>query len=436
MKSNMKKILSGTLLLACILNYSYAQSPQTTKRRCSSAELYQQMLRNDPAFAKNQKQIEEFTQNFIRNGGAAYETGKTGAVIYTIPVVVHVVYKTSAQNISDAQINSQITVLNKDYQKLNSDVSKVPSVWQPLVADVQVKFCLATINPTGGATTGIIRKSTTKTSFTDNNDVKFTSRGGDDAWDSKKYLNLWVCNLASGLLGYAQFPGGNVKTDGVVIDHAAFGTTGTAAYPFNLGRTATHEVGHWLNLRHIWGDDGVGCNGSDLVGDTPNQADEHYGCATFPAVSCSNGPNGDMFMNYMDYSDDRCMYMFTNGQKTRMHATLQSGGSRNSVTTSGKCGTQPRSVTINTSSALSVTPNPVVTSLASVSYRLGSSAAVQLLVADMYGNNQRTINMGTQAAGTYNVQPAELSQLKNGLYLIKLIANGEEIAATRFMVSR
>ena len=148
MKSNMKKILSGTLLLACILNYSYAQSPQTTKRRCSSAELYQQMLRNDPAFAKNQKQIEEFTQNFIRNGGAAYETGKTGAVIYTIPVVVHVVYKTSAQNISDAQINSQITVLNKDYQKLNSDVSKVPSVWQPLVADVQVKFCLATINPT------------------------------------------------------------------------------------------------------------------------------------------------------------------------------------------------------------------------------------------------------------------------------------------------
>lgn len=432
----MKKILTGATLLACVMNFSYAQSPQTTKKRCGSAEIYQQMLQNDPQFARNQKQIEEFTQNFIRNGGSASETSKTGAVIYTIPVVVHVVYKTTAQNISDAQINSQITALNKDYQKLNSDVSKVPSVWQPLVADIQVKFCLATINPTGGATNGIVRKSTTTTSFTDNDNVKFSSKGGDDAWDSKKYLNLWVCNLGSGLLGYAQFPGGKVTTDGVVIDYTAFGTTGAAAYPYNLGRTATHEIGHWLNLRHIWGDDGTACTGSDLVGDTPNQADEHYGCATFPAVSCSNGPNGDMFMNYMDYSDDRCMYMFTTGQKDRMQATLKTGGSRNSVTTSGKCGAQPPQFIHTSAASINVVPNPVVSGVATVTYKLENAANIQLLVSDMYGNAQKNINIGAQTAGSYNIQPAELSQLKDGVYLIKLIANGEEIATTRFMVSR
>jgi hypothetical protein len=131
-----------------------------------------------------------------------------------------------------------------------------------------------------------------------------------------------VCQLSGGLLGYAQFPGGPAQTDGVVIRHSGFGTTGTAAAPFDRGRTATHEIGHWANLFHIWGDDGTGCNGTDEVADTPNQADENYGCPTFPSISCNNGPNGDMFMNYMDYVDDEAMVMFTAGQVSRMNATL------------------------------------------------------------------------------------------------------------------
>ncbi len=131
-----------------------------------------------------------------------------------------------------------------------------------------------------------------------------------------------MCQLQSGLLGYAQFPGGAASTDGVVITHTGFGTNGTATAPFALGRSATHEIGHWLNLFHIWGDDGGGCTGSDFVADTPNQADHNFGCPTFPSVTCSNGPNGDMFMNYMDYTDDACMFMFTAGQVTRMDATL------------------------------------------------------------------------------------------------------------------
>ena len=108
----------------------------------------------------------------------------------------------------------------------------------------------------------------------------------------------------------------------VVILHSAFGTTGTAAAPFDRGRTATHEIGHWLNLYHIWGDDGTGCNGSDEVDDTPNCAGPNTGFLTFPSISCDNGPDGDMFMNYMDYTDDACMCMFTAEQVARIQATL------------------------------------------------------------------------------------------------------------------
>jgi hypothetical protein len=142
-----------------------------------------------------------------------------------------------------------------------------------------------------------------------------------DPRPTTKYLNFWICNLGEGLLGYAQFPGGPAKTDGVVILYTAFGTTGAAAAPFNLGRTATHEVGHWLNLRHIWGDK-TDCSGSDQVSDTPKAQMPNYGTPTWPHISCNNGPNGDMFMNYMDYVDDAAMFMFTQGQAARLNATL------------------------------------------------------------------------------------------------------------------
>lgn len=427
----MKRLLLAAALFGSLT--SEAQESQfQTRKRCSSGEMYQQMLKDDPLFARNQAAIEAFTQQYVLN----QQQSKVAAPIFTIPVVVHVVYKTTAQNISDAQINSQIAVLNKDFQKLNSDVTKVPSVWTSLVADVQVNFCLATKNPTGGNTNGIVRKSTTKTSFSTNNDVKFNSRGGDDAWDSKKYLNLWVCNLGNGILGYAQFPGGSASTDGVVIDYQAFGTSGSADYPFNLGRTATHEVGHWLNLKHIWGDDGNGCNGSDQVGDTPNQGNENYGCKTFPIISCNNGPNGDMFMNYMDYSDDRCMYMFTTGQKTRMHAVLN--GSRNSVTTSGKCGPTPPSLMNQNSSSsmLSIIPNPIVSGTATISFDLAGAASVQIVITDMFGNTKQSLQTTFMQAGKHQFVPGELAKLQNGIYLLKLIANGQQIASTQFIVQK
>ena len=243
-----------------------------------------------------------------------------------IPVVVHVIWNTAAQNISDAQIASQIDVLNRDYRRTNPDVGNTPAVFLPLTADARIEFFLATVDPNGAQTTGIDRRQTTFASFSDNDAIKSASTGGADAWPADRYLNIWTAprltSAIGDLLGYAQFPGGAAATDGVVILHSAFGTVGTAAPPFHLGRTSTHEIGHWLNLNHIWGDDGTGCSGTDNVADTPNQGGFNAGTPAFPHVSCSNGPNGDMFMNYMDYVDDPAMFMFTAGQVARMQAAL------------------------------------------------------------------------------------------------------------------
>jgi len=316
-------------LLTLVVCFFIVGSVFSQKRNCGSADYLQKQLHNVPGFAEQRRAIDEFEQ---RIQGQRTEDLVPGQIV-KIPVVVHVVYRTTTENISDAQIKTQIDVLKADFRKLNADYSKTPSAFASLVADAQITFELATVDPSGNPTTGITRTSTTATAFSDDDRVKYTSQGGRNAWPRDKYLNIWVCNLDP-YLGYAQFPGGTAATDGVVIGYKYFGTTGTAVAPFNKGRTATHEVGHWLNLYHIWGDDGTSCTGSDQVSDTPNQADENYGCPTFPAVSCSNGPNGDMFMNYMDYSDDACMYMFTNGQKNRMRALFATGGARASFVSS------------------------------------------------------------------------------------------------------
>jgi Pregnancy-associated plasma protein-A len=297
--------------------------PTKPKRRmCGTMSVHHRLLEMDPAFRQRQMTLEHATMRRLATGVAA-RTGVT-----TIPTVVHVVYNSAAENISVAQIRSQISVLNRDYRATNPDKSKVPSVFGGLVADARVQFALATRDPKGKKTTGITRTKTTKTSFGDDDSVKAAATGGASAWPSSRYLNIWVCTLGGGLLGYAQFPGGPAKTDGVVILNTAFGNTGTATAPFDLGRSATHEVGHWLNLRHIWGDT-EDCSGTDFVADTPNAAGPNFGKPKFPHVSCSNGPNGDMFMNYMDYVDDDSMVMFTTQQVVRMQAALD--GARSSI---------------------------------------------------------------------------------------------------------
>ncbi len=310
--------------------------PPPTRRKCATMDVHHRLLAQSKAYAAARAAIENHVLAFAA-GNRLLPAGRTG--VTRIPVVVHVVWNTAAENVSDAQIQSQIDVLNRDFRRLNPDVANVPAVWQSLVLDARVEFFLAAQDPGGNPTNGITRTQTTTASFADDDHVKSVATGGANAWPADRYLNLWVCPLGGGLLGYAQFPGGAAATDGVVITHAGFGTTGTAAAPFNLGRSATHEIGHWLNLFHIWGDDGTGCTGSDQVADTPNQGGPNFGVPAFPHVSCSNGPNGDMFMNYMDYVDDRAMVMFTAGQGVRIDAALD--GPRSSFETAATARVTP-----------------------------------------------------------------------------------------------
>lgn len=290
------------------------------RRTCGAAEVHHRLLEN-PEYQARRIALERHVAQF-----RLFDGDRARTQVVQIPVVVHVVYNAAAENISDAQIQSQFPVLNADYRALNGDVSKVPQVWKGLVGDAKIQFNLANADPSGNPTTGITRTATTRTSFNTDDSVKSASKGGVDGWPCDKYLNIWVCTLEK-LLGYAQFPGGPPETDGVVILSKAFGTTGTAMPPFNLGRTATHEIGHWLNLIHIWGDR-LDCTGTDYVEDTPPQQNPNYDKPAFPHVSCSNAPNGDMFMNYMDYVDDDAMFMFTPGQIERISATLD--GARHS----------------------------------------------------------------------------------------------------------
>ncbi|MFQ5445774.1 MAG: zinc metalloprotease, partial [Saprospiraceae bacterium] len=304
-------------------------------------EGYQEYLDNNPDYARIRDTMEFFTENYIQNMKAGEETDLKSGLI-TIPVVVHVVYKTSAQNISDNQIKSQIEVLNKDFHKLNSDAGKVPQVFKSLAADAKIQFQLAVRDPNCKKTTGITRTKTTKNVFVyDGNNrtkkkgtpVKFKSEGGVDAWPSSKYLNIWVANIKKktgfgDLFGYSTFPGDPANVDGVVISYKYFGNTGTVSAPFDKGRTATHEIGHWMNLFHTFQD---GCKGmtasncstaGDLVCDTPPVKSPNYKCPG-TVNSCTESPDkNDLTINYMDYTDDKCMYMFTNGQTDRIHATL------------------------------------------------------------------------------------------------------------------
>lgn len=288
------------------------------RRSCACMQVHFGLLDKYPEFRANHSRIEHHCNHCAEVGDSAFRRGTV-----TIPAVVHVVYKKTSENISDRQINSQIAALNKDFGAKNPDIKRVPKPFKPYVGNPKLQFALAKKDPQGRKTKGITRTKTAMNSFAGNDGVKSRATGGVAPWDAKNYLNIWVCTLSGNLLGYAQFPGGPPETDGVVILNTAFGTAGTASAPFNRGRTTTHEIGHYLNLFHIWGNNWPNtCNDGDSANDTPNQFGPNGGKPVFPSVSCGNAPNGDMFMNYMDYVDDAAMLMFTRDQVNRMKATL------------------------------------------------------------------------------------------------------------------
>ncbi|MCI4671581.1 MAG: M43 family zinc metalloprotease [Bacteroidia bacterium] len=318
-------------LLLFLLNFFpiHAQNPSQLvpeERTCGIEAIRDSLLKHNPVLLLRSKQFREQALRNLANGHS--HSHRMADEVITIPVVVHVVYNTPAENISFAQIQSQIDILNEDFRRLNADTS---NFWSQ-ADDPGIEFCLAQIDPNGRPTNGVTRTQTNKTVFT-GADIHFSNFGGKDAWPMDQYMNLWVGDLGGALLGYVFPPGTGASTDGVVINTPFFGGSQFASPPYNLGRTTTHEVGHWLNLLHIWGPGNGSCSSDDNIADTPNSDGPHTNCET-GASTCSTL---DMVENYMDYSDDVCMNLFTTGQKNLMRAQFDPGGLRNPILNSQVC---------------------------------------------------------------------------------------------------
>ncbi|MBK9636988.1 MAG: T9SS type A sorting domain-containing protein [Bacteroidetes bacterium] len=314
----MKKILVivGLAIASCFSNVQ-------AQEKCLTEIMFQEAAAKDPSILKNRQDLEDWTQNYIMSQSQSQSTNSTTQVNRVIPVVVHVIHYGGPENISKAQILDQIRVLNEDYNYLNADSVNTPAVFKPLAGVTNIEFRMAQLDPSGNCTDGINRVYSPLT-YNARNNVKALSY-----WASDKYLNMWIVSSIENsngspgqVIGFAQFPGtGPAATDGVVIKHDFMGTIGTASTS-DAGRTSTHEVGHWLNLRHIWGD--ATC-GNDQVSDTPTQYEANLSiCPTWPHISncAGSAPNGDMYTNYMDYTTGGCQNMFSAGQSTRMNAAL------------------------------------------------------------------------------------------------------------------
>lgn len=306
------------------VDHSLKSSEQGHK--CYSMDVLNRQLKENPGLEQRMFNIEKHTREALaaKANASSFKKGKPGGGTtpppptpyvgtVTIPVVVNIL-EDAAHPVTTANINSQIAILNADFNNQNANTNGVPSEFANLVADANITFTLIAVN----------RKASTKATWGTNDAMKYASQGGFDATDPANNLNLWICEIGGGILGYAQFPGGSLATDGVVIGSDYFGEN-AAGGQYGHGRTATHEIGHWLNLRHIWGDGR--CNQDDFVADTPGSDGANYGCPSYPTVNCKSN---DMTMNYMDYTDDNCMYMFSLGQNDRMRAIFTSGGSRES----------------------------------------------------------------------------------------------------------
>ncbi|MCB9187582.1 MAG: T9SS type A sorting domain-containing protein [Flavobacteriales bacterium] len=398
-----------------------AQQGFAQHTHCGTSEKMQEQLELNPELRTKRAEIESFTERWITE----HEHEIVDRAVVTIPVVVHVVYKTSVQNISDAQIQSQIDVLNEDYRKLNADVSGVPTIWTNRVADCEIQFALATCDPNGYWTNGITRTETTVTNWQGSDDVKVTAAGGHDPWPAANYLNIWVCNIGAGLLGYAYQPGINPLLDGVVIGYGYFGRPSSST-TYNKGRTATHEIGHYFNLDHLWGPvaDNSNCTADDGVSDTPKQKGPNYDACelTYPSASCGSGSNSDMFNNFMDYGDDPCIFFFTNGQKSRMLAAIN--GPRASLLSSNALNQCPVGIEEHVlESSLIVYPNPAADVL-----NIQSDQKDGLLTdASVFDLSGKLVLTASKLRLGYAAVPLDVSELKTGSYVLELRSENEVV---------
>lgn len=395
----------------------------SAQRACVTQD-YIQTLKSSSKFSKTISDAEAFVQARVSKNKSGSSRLATNFIV-RIPVVVHILYSQAAQNIPDALVQNQIDILNRDFRRHNPDSVNTPERFKSFATDVQIEFALATSDPNGKATSGIVRKPATVKYWQMDDQIKFTKNGGDDAWDSHSYLNIWVGDMRS-LLGYASVAGSPAENDGVVINFSAFGANSSGAY--NMGRTTVHEVGHWLGLKHIWGD--TYC-GDDNVEDTPKQGNFTSGCPGGIRTTCeNNGAAGDMYMNYMDFTNDACMNLFTKGQRERMRVQFDDGGPRVSFLTS-KGLKEPWAVeeipipsdASPVASQLKLYPNPVSSELVlDFEYDL-SWIGKQIRLVNMNGVEVKKIQINSKKI------TLDFSCLHNGIYFLQGVnsSNGKKI---------
>ncbi|MGV9004173.1 M43 family zinc metalloprotease [Flavobacterium sp.] len=410
----MKKITLALLLLSAFF--------VTAQKTCHTTEKMLELIQNNPEFELHNQE----TMDFIRNPKNASPTlNRSVNAVYTLPVVVHVLYKNGSQNISDAQILSQIGILNADYRKMNLDFnSVVPTAFRPLGADFELAFCMASRKPDGTATNGIERKSVASSFVFED---QYYTAAGLPVWDPTKYLNIWVGRFTdNSLLGFAYLPSivgtSYANRDGLCIGDQFFGNTGTAQAPYNKGRTATHEIGHYFGLDHPWGDGS--CSGDDGVADTPATNDAYYDCVSFPnnTYMCNPTTNGAMFMNFMDYVPDACMAFFTAGQKAIAQSTMN--GPRASLKTSSGC--QALSVTEQEAIlSIAIYPNPVS------QYFMITSPLTNVDLVEIFSTNGQLVK--TQKLDEVN-NKIYVDNFESGVYYIRIYNENKLLKSDKLII--
>ena len=407
-------LLSGLIVLMTIS--IHAQS-----RRCLTHDHYNEAVLNNPELADQRARQRKALNQIIKS----QKFQKNKATV-TLPVVFHVIYNTSAQNIDSTQIASQIDVLNADFRKLNSNIGILQGGFVNLAADSEFEFKLATTDPNGNATNGITRTVTTNPAIGGSStDYYDPAKGGVAAWDPERYINIWVVNInsAGGDFGFATFPGDAdpPSSDGCVIDYKYLGTTGTAAasQPQHLGRTLTHEMGHYFGLFHIWGDVDD-CSVDDDIADTPLQETSTEDCVTYPYFdACTTTGDGINFFNYMDYTDDECMAMFTLEQKAKMQGIMSMTYTNGGRSELAQFFASNQSLPTRT---IDVFPNPFSGRLQLTlddSIKLGEQISIydingRLVLSSKVSGTQMDLDLRDQPDGVYFVQITTKDAIWNG----------------------